>query len=286
MKRVRLIIDSARRAKSPSLDVDVGTSSAAGGIVPQLGNPTQSLPVPPAQSSRECEICAAGEDEGRFMEANMSPGCAHPTPTIHVSCLKSYVESRRDDLLARRPVECIEPACPETVPGGVILQQHMLGVSTTETAPTDGFLCFSCPGYVVGVPAGDAHPCHLCGVLYCLDCRTQYHWNSVCPVASTTTEPSRERKQTLDDLLEQMAEEDMDVKPCPGPGCGIRIHRYGGCNHMRCECFRPIDPGLRLAKVLSSRLSLSLSVLLGLFATMAPIRMCVDNGEGYKPRHV
>src|SRR6266699_3651799 len=44
--------------------------------------------------NRECEICGDRGDD-LFLATNITPFCAHPTPSIHISCLKRYYRQQQ-----------------------------------------------------------------------------------------------------------------------------------------------------------------------------------------------
>jgi hypothetical protein len=179
-----------------------------------------------ARTARDYEEYGICDERGQdwFLATNMTPLCAHATPSIHVSCLKQYIDSCKYEIIATRAVRCIDPTCSQKVSRGILLAQLL---NLDGNAAPSGFPCpsGSCPGYVAGIAAGNALPCSECGVSYCLDCGTPQasHGRPSCRgLAIGDTEGQLMEVQSL-----------REYPTCPS--CEIRYEKVMGCPHMACK---------------------------------------------------
>ena len=95
-------------------------------------------------------------------------------------------------------------------------------------------------GLYMAKGGGDLFTCHLCGLKWCLTCDAKYHSGQTC--AQYIEE--RRKAEAKDKTLKAQAKEirkslrtiDETSKPCPG--CGVKIEKRDGCDHMTCKwCF-------------------------------------------------
>jgi hypothetical protein len=73
--------------------------------------------------------------------------------------------------------------------------------------------------------------CHACKGRSCIVHNITWHEGETCNEYTYRMSPRRKRaeERASERLVKQIA------KSCPGPGCGARIQKNEGCDHMTCE---------------------------------------------------
>lgn len=64
---------------------------------------------------------------------------------------------------------------------------------------------------------------------YCLACEVPFHEEQTCD--NYQAEVKRAKRRNKDEKKSLEAVKKLS-RPCPGPGCGINIDKYTGCDHV------------------------------------------------------
>ncbi|KIM24892.1 hypothetical protein M408DRAFT_43062, partial [Serendipita vermifera MAFF 305830] len=89
-----------------------------------------------------------------------------------------------------------------------------------------------------GCPAGQEHTgkesnnivtCYSCGTKQCFTHQTKWHEGFTCAQWDEHMQISLEQQAMTEEWIQK------ETKPCSGPGCGKRIQKVDGCDHMTCR---------------------------------------------------
>lgn len=92
--------------------------------------------------------------------------------------------------------------------------------------------------------SGNIFICRKCDLSWCVSCSVPMHEGETCTDYKDRIEngDARRSRQALEDAATQ---EEVTRKSKPCPGCGIRIQKKNGCDHMTCKSFEiEFGPGL------------------------------------------
>ncbi|KAF2716333.1 hypothetical protein K431DRAFT_325421 [Polychaeton citri CBS 116435] len=70
-------------------------------------------------------------------------------------------------------------------------------------------------------------PCSACGARLCNSCAVPWHPDETCEDYQARTSSTR------NEILTEVTISRIS-KPCPNPGCGMRLRKSGGCDHITC----------------------------------------------------
>ena len=76
---------------------------------------------------------------------------------------------------------------------------------------------------------GDFMECKACGYKQCLTHKVPWHSNESCESYEyrTSGKKARDEEKATEEMLDTVS------KKCPGEGCGWRIQKIDGCDHMK-----------------------------------------------------
>jgi hypothetical protein len=184
---------------------------------------------------QDCPVCLCEPTEPRLLE------CGHK---ICGHCLTNLIRQGKTAISAASfPMTCVMPKC--AVPLSLSCMSSAVTAKEFDSILDQAFrwyirthatffMCSTpdCP-QVFSVQSSGQRPadddvrstsiqCADCLVILCAGCG-QSHEGMTC----------QEHKETLEDPLHHFAKAN-DVRRCPKKGCGARIMKNGGCNHMTC----------------------------------------------------
>jgi hypothetical protein len=79
---------------------------------------------------------------------------------------------------------------------------------------------------------GNIFSCKMCKARYCLVCEVPFHEEQTCDDYQAEFKRAERRNKDEEKSLEAV---EKLSRPRPGPGCGINIDKYTGCDHVTCE---------------------------------------------------
>lgn len=84
-------------------------------------------------------------------------------------------------------------------------------------------------GAIYAKDDGNIFSCKMCQARYCLVCEVPFHEEQTC---DQYQEHAKRRSEDEEKSLETVKQVS---RPCPGPGCGVKLDKYTGCDHVTCE---------------------------------------------------
>lgn len=84
---------------------------------------------------------------------------------------------------------------------------------------------------------GNILSCIMCKTRYCIVCEVPFHEEQTCDDYQADAKRRSEDEQKSLETVKQVS------RPCPGPGCGVNIDKWTGCDHVTCESMEPIVHG-------------------------------------------
>lgn len=83
-----------------------------------------------------------------------------------------------------------------------------------------------------------------------------FHEDQTCEEYQVVAKRRSEEEEKSLEAVKQVS------RPCPGPGCGVNIDKFAGCDHVTCESIHVFHFGLSLITDRFSRPEVHLRVLL------------------------
>jgi hypothetical protein len=102
----------------------------------------------------------------------------------------------------------------------------------------------------------------MCKARYCLDCEVPFHERQTCDEYQADAKRRNEDEQKSLATVKQLS------RPCPGPGCGINIDKYTGCDHVTCVTMQHILLGPNSVADYRYRPAVRVPALLGVFRSL------------------
>lgn len=210
---------------------------------------------------RECNICATNKPLGRngsnfpkFEQCNHEPltctDCVAKHVTVTLESRKPVVPEDEEDTSKIATAVWSLCSCPQC---GVSLTEEALFPALSRAdmsrisalvavkARKEGPRWFSCISPTCN--SGQIHPviikdgvevqkvtCVACGFEGCFYHRLPWHEGYTCGQYDDN-HPSAKSSQSSVRKIKQM------TKKCPTAGCGWRVEKAGGCDHIYCECY-------------------------------------------------
>lgn len=194
--------------------------------------------------ARECMACAETKQPHEFPDQPPTTRCQHPSTTCR-TCLNSWIEA---ELGARSGTGLRCPECQQTMEhreiqaaaSAKMFAAYERRVTLNALASLPEFAwCLSprtCGSGQLNVDGNPFMICEACGYRQCTKHRMAWHDGETCRQyesrASTSTRAQDESRK----IIEESKTEAMIgtvSKQCPG-GCGWRLDKYEGCDHVRC----------------------------------------------------
>jgi hypothetical protein len=179
-----------------------------------------------------CIICMEYKQTSSASPA-ISPTCAHRS-NVCMPCLQTYIETALSSKTATDSSPL--PKCPEC-PSEISFEYVQETLPTLAPTYSDHLLqrCLrSIPDYrpclKPSCSGGQLHSgrdeqpivtCPVCSEKSCFTCRIPWHASRTCEEVESEDKANKE-------LLEKL------TKVCPG--CGARVEKIDGCDHMTCTC--------------------------------------------------
>lgn len=203
-----------------------------------LGNEREALVAAERAREQDCNVCGESKDPLDFDAAPPTARCEHPATTCQ-ECLQSWMASQFETK-GNEAVKC--PECPQELDYSDVQraasQETFLAYDRMSTrnalaALPDFAWCLApnCDNGQLNVENSNYMDCAACGYKQCLRHKVPWHTGETCDQYEYRT--SGQKAKDHDAATEKMLD---DVsKKCPGPGCGCRIQKTHGCDHMTCK---------------------------------------------------
>ncbi|KAK5117972.1 hypothetical protein LTR62_004016 [Meristemomyces frigidus] len=193
-----------------------------------------------ALSNRECNVCSDTKPSFNFPIKPPTANCDHPITTCTL-CLETWLATEITTK-GTTPIKC--PSCPFILTYTDILRSASPAAFTAYDALTTraALTCLEEFAWCLNplCSNGQLNPaenknymsCAACGYQQCLLHRIPWHSGESCAAYSYRTSAegraAAEAEKKSEVLMEKLS------KRCPGQGCGWRIEKVGGCEHMSC----------------------------------------------------
>lgn len=187
---------------------------------------------------RDCTVCGDSKDPLEYPIKTATYRCDHPS-NICVDCMHSWLASEFENK-GCDGIKC--PECPETLSYADV--QRSASVQTFQAYDSltarnamnasDEFawcLASGCNSGQLNIDNNSFMDCVTCGYKQCLLHKVPWHTGETCEAYEyrTSGAKAREEERKTEAMLEGIS------KKCPGEGCGWRIQKLDGCDHMTCR---------------------------------------------------
>lgn len=108
---------------------------------------------------------------------------------------------------------------------------------------------------------GNIFSCKMCKARYCLVCEVPFHEEQTCDDYQANAKRRSEDEQKSLEAVKQVS------RPCPGPGCGVNIDKWTGCDHVTCKKTK-YSIRYRIAADCCDRPEMQARVLLAMFCSL------------------
>lgn len=188
-----------------------------------------------------CTVCFEALSATTLPRQRVTAGCKHET-TVCESCVRGSIVATMTD------ANWEHPRCPECAAvlshseitvfvERAVMARHDERVFLASMAQMPEFRW--CLG--AGCGAGQLHEggaeapivtCQKCGKKMCFVHGVRWHEGQTCAAFQAEKERREEAEAGTKATLEHLRRK---TKACPRRGCGIRIEKNGGCDHMKCR---------------------------------------------------
>ena len=197
----------------------------------------EACEVEPARM-RDCVVCGDSKDPLDFPATPTTSKCQHP-PQACTECLQVWMASQFDTK-GIPGINC--PECPAELDYSDVKQAasaetfeayDKLSTRNALASLPDFAWCLSpkCISGQLNFESQNYMDCMSCGYKQCLKHKTAWHWDETCKQYDyrTSGKQARDEEQLTEAMLDKVS------KRCPGKGCGWRIQKIDGCDHMTCK---------------------------------------------------
>jgi hypothetical protein len=187
---------------------------------------------------KECCVCGDSKDPPDFHLGSPSKGCEHP-PNTCKECLQSWMASEFDTK-GCDGIKC--PECAQTLEYNEVQQAASADIFEAydklafrnALGSLDEFawcLAVGCGSGQLNIENNHFMDCISCGYKQCLNHKVAWHDGETCEQYDyrTSGQKKRDEEKKDEEMLNTLS------KKCPGPGCGWRIQKIDGCEHMTCK---------------------------------------------------
>nr|POE50722.1 e3 ubiquitin-protein ligase rnf19a [Quercus suber] len=204
----------------------------------ELGDLEEAYAAGEVAKLQDCNICGDGKWPFEFPIKAPSSKCHHE-PTTCIECLESWMAAEVETK-GSNGLKC--PECPAVLQYEDI--QRAASSSAFDTyerlltrsalaALGDFAWCLNpkCGSGQENPENNNYMACAACGYKQCLTHRCEWHSNETCAQYEyrTSGQAARDEEAKTEAMLDDIS------KKCPGPGCGWRIQKISGCDHMTCK---------------------------------------------------
>jgi hypothetical protein len=223
------------------------------------------------RATKTCEICLEVITLDLFTTTPKGDACTHQEATSCVSCVRAYIEAQADSSTSLE-IRCPEPQCKGPIdynhmrlyaPAEIFtryddyLNQKALQ-NTADFIPCANVDCSF--GGTVDILTTTYMVCTACNTKTCTTCKTPWHperthaqnTNDIRKEAEEAEQRIRNEARRASEERASNREVEAISKACPSPGCGVRIEKNQGCDHMTCKsapssnCLTPLRSILTL----------------------------------------
>lgn len=192
----------------------------------------------PASPRHECLVCGDTKAVLDFPPTAPSSDCSH-RPNTCTDCLESWLASEIDGKGAVPEIKC--PECPSLLRYIDLRRWASPETFATYDTLTARAALTNLPEFAwcltPGCGNGQLNPenanfmhCQACGYKQCLLHLCAWHTNESCEAYTYRTSGAKAR----DEEAKTQKTLSKTTKPCPGNGCGWRIEKRSGCDHVTC----------------------------------------------------
>ncbi|KAK0778744.1 hypothetical protein LTR75_015549 [Friedmanniomyces endolithicus] len=187
---------------------------------------------------RDCNVCGDAKSPLDFAAKPPTAKCEH-LPTTCNDCLARWMTSEFESK-GGSGIKC--PECPQTLDYADV--QRAASPQTFDAydnlltrlalGACDDFawcLAPACGSGQLNPENRNYMDCKHCGYKQCLRHKVQWHADETCEEYEyrVSGDRAREEEAKTEAMLDEMS------KKCPGVGCGWRIQKIDGCEHMTCK---------------------------------------------------
>ncbi|KAE8849323.1 hypothetical protein HRS9122_03339 [Pyrenophora teres f. teres] len=198
----------------------------------------------------ECTVCALTSLTRTFP---VLPSCSHP-PSICCACLTQWLTTQ---ILTLQPIPCPSTDCPTFLSHSDIHTHVPLPLFTRYDDLIIRSLLSSDPSFLYclrpSCHSGQIHDSGTAGPIFrCAECGFRmctahepvvtFHEDETCAAYVERVErerKEREARQEEDEMIrreeEEASREAVNREAVECPGCGVMIHKMGGCDHITCK---------------------------------------------------
>ncbi|KAK3652982.1 hypothetical protein LTR56_004932 [Elasticomyces elasticus] len=186
---------------------------------------------------RDCNVCGDAKDPLEFSAKQPTVGCMHPVATCN-ECLVQWMATEIDEK-GGEGIKC--PECPETLEYADVqrcasdetFEAYDKMITRLALGGLEDFawcLAPSCDSGQENPENRNFMDCKNCGYKQCLKHKIEWHVDETCEQYDYRISGARAKDE------ERQTETMLDTvsKKCPG-GCGWRIEKTDGCDHMTCK---------------------------------------------------
>ncbi|KAF2167990.1 hypothetical protein M409DRAFT_53924 [Zasmidium cellare ATCC 36951] len=188
---------------------------------------------------RECVCCGDEKEPSSFPAHPPTYTCEHSSQTC-TDCMHAWISS---EFTSKGSTDLKCPECPETLSYDDVhraaTHETFLAYEKLLTRTLLGSLPeFSWCLNPAGCDSGQENSannnymeCIVCKYRQCLHHACAWHVDETCAQYDyrTSGQKSRDEEKATAEILDEVS------KKCPGPGCGWRIQKVDGCDHMTCR---------------------------------------------------
>nr|POF04236.1 isoform 2 of cullin-9 [Quercus suber] len=191
-----------------------------------------------ATKLHDCNVCGDGKPRLDFPAEAPSASCEHQATTCR-ECLASWMTSELETK-GSDGLKC--PECPsilqyddiQRAASPVTFDAYEKLLTRNALAALDDFAwCLNpkCGSGQENPENNNYMDCAACGYKQCLTHKCEWHTNETCTQYEyrTSGQAARDEEAKTEAMLDGIS------KKCPGPGCGWRIEKISGCDHMTCK---------------------------------------------------
>ena len=195
-----------------------------------------SRPSAGPSRTRECAVCGDHLSPLDFPARAPTPKCSH-RPQTCTGCLQSWMASEFDTkgcsgITCSECTETMEYADVQRAATTVTFEAYdKMAMRNALSSLPEFAWCLGCDSGQLNPENHNYMNCASCGYKQCLKHKVKWHANETCEQFGyrTSGQQARDEERANEATLNAMS------KKCPGPGCGWRIEKISGCDHMKCK---------------------------------------------------
>ncbi len=188
--------------------------------------------------TKECMACTDSKDRMDFPAKAPTASCEHPVNTCS-ECLRTWLASEVESK-GCEGLKC--PECCQTLQYGDVqlaasaetfVKYDRLAMHNLLSSEEEFAWCLrpNCGSGQLNVENSDFMICASCDYRQCLKHKVEWHKGETCEQYEyrTSGQQQREEEAKTNAMIDSVS------KTCPGEGCGWRIQKTDGCDHMTCK---------------------------------------------------